>query len=111
MRISDWSSDVCSSDLDDRLVGRSQPAADGERRAMRPAGAVEGDGVLYARARRGAVADLQVRETPHQRLGIADRRVRDVGPPDPGQPQRLAAARAAATCVPALETGRASWWE
>src|SRR3546814_16559379 len=69
---------------------------------MRPAGAVEGDGVLYARARRGDVADLQVREKPHQRIGIADRRVRDVGPPDPGQLQRLAAARAERPCVPAL---------
>src|SRR3546814_11410070 len=69
---------------------------------MRPAGAVEGDGVLYARARRGDVADLQVREKPHQRIGIADRRVRDVGPPDPGQLQRLAAARAESPCVQAL---------
>src|SRR3546814_12418469 len=54
------------------------------------------------RARRGDVADLQVREKPHQRIGIADRRVRDVGPPGPGQLQRLAAARAESPCVPAL---------
>src|SRR3546814_8026896 len=81
MRISDWSSDVCSSDLDEALRARRRPpATDGRSRGSFPAGR------LHLRPpRRGVAADAgpgrrSPRHPPHRRRLSHRQRLSRQGP-------------------------------
>src|SRR3546814_7770901 len=73
MRISDWSSDVCSSDLERHLERRALRLArverDGEQQEAREVGgarAVVQDPVVPG------VVEAEIREVPQRRMGVAD---------------------------------------
>src|SRR3546814_8023487 len=68
MRISDWSSDVCSSDLPRRLLGGFLLAGDRSRRAL--AGPRVGLGALAAHRQALAVAQAAVAAEVHQALDV-----------------------------------------
>src|SRR3546814_16009495 len=89
MRISDWSSDVCSSDLRDRHAGRAQAA---DRRALRLA---EGEERPRQQHRDGSRPRHRGHPIRRQILQV----IRRQRPETRGQ------------CRPTLEIGGDPWWE
>src|SRR3546814_18545399 len=68
MRISDWSSDVCSSDLD-RCTGRERPPAPARRGILAASGLHRHDRKAVPPAGRPGAVDGAFRRTPRQRAG------------------------------------------
>src|SRR3546814_15263526 len=86
MRISDWSSDVCSSDLETEFIGNAFAAA-----AETPAP----DGVLWHVGKndrtlgtRGAFIEIAAREPLHDRIMLLHRHLLDVNQRDAGDDRR-----------------------
>src|SRR3546814_19004002 len=73
MRISDWSSDVCSSDLDKELASRDPGGARRHlaQRAWRDVGSPPPDPWIHLRKRRGTRGASPGRTTRHARFAAA----------------------------------------